>query len=77
MFEILWPERISFKMEPRESFFLRDEEKLYFNRWYEEGEGEDYRYWEETVIRDPAGEILERLPGDFRLMPDGEIWHLE
>ena len=76
LFEIIWPERVSFEMHPHESFFLRDNNKLYFNKWYEEGEGPDYRYWEETVIRDLDGSLLDTLPGDIRIMPNGEMWHL-
>ena len=77
LFEILWPERTSFPMDPHESFFLRDGERLFFSKWYEEGEGAQYRYWEETVVRDPEGNLLEVLPGDVRLMPDGELWHID
>lgn len=76
LFEVIWPEKASFPLHPHESFFLRDGEKLYFNHWYEEGEGGDYRFWEETVVRNLQGEVLETLPGDVRLMPDGELWHL-
>ena len=76
LFETVWPEKAAFPLDPHESFFLRDGEKLYFNRWDEEGEGDGYRYWEETVVRDLGGNVLEVLPGDVRLMPDGEIWHL-
>lgn len=75
-FDIVWPERVSFPMGDHESFFLRDGDKLYFSRWHEEGEGEDYRYWEETVVRNLEGEITEILPGDVRIMPNGEMWHL-
>lgn len=76
VFEIIWPERVSFPMDPHESFFLRDRERLYFNKWYEEGNGPDYRYWAETVIRDLKGNFLEVLSGDVQVMPNGEIWHL-
>ncbi len=75
-FDMVWPERRSFDMGEHESFFLRDGNRLFFNKWYEEGGGEDYRYWEETVVRDLDGKVLDVLPGDLRLMPDGEIWHL-
>lgn len=75
-FEIIWPERVSFSMGDHDSFFLRDGDKLYFSRWHEEGEGADYRYWEETVVRNLEGEITEILPGDVRIMPNGEMWHL-
>ena len=64
-------------MEDHDSFFLRDNGKLFFNRWHEEGEGEDYRYWEETVVKDLDGNVLEILPGDVMMMPDGEIWYLK
>ena len=76
VFEIIWPEQVSFSMEMHESFFLREGERLYFSKWYEEGEGTDYRYWEETVARDLAGKLIEVLPGDVRLMPNGELWHI-
>ena len=76
MFELIWPEKAAFPLGEHESFFLRDGGRLYFSRWYEEGEGADYRYWEDTAVRDLDGKLLESLPGDVRLMPDGEIWHL-
>ena len=64
-------------MDPHESFFLREDDKLYFNKWHEYRDGADYRYWEETVVRSPEGDIIEILPGDVRIMPDGEMWHLK
>ncbi len=76
-FEILWPERVSFPMGGHDSFFLRDGSRLFFSRWYEEGEGENYRYWEETIVRDLNGTITETIPGDVMRMPDGEIWQIQ
>ena len=73
-FEIIWPEQVRFEMQPRESFFLRQGDRLYFNAWLEEGD--DYRYWEETHIRNLQGELTEILPGDVRIMPNGEMWFL-
>ena len=75
-FEIIWPERVSFEMGNHDGFFLRDGDKLYFSRWYEEGDGADYRYWEEIIIKNLSGEITDVLPGDIRMMPNGELWHL-
>ena len=77
LFEIIWPERISFSMGEHESFFLRDGDKLFFSKWYEEGDGVDYKYWEETVIRNLDGEIIDIFPGDVRIMPNGEMWYLK
>lgn len=76
-FEIVWPEKLSLTMEDHDSFFLRDGEKLFFNRWHEEGEGENYRYWEETIVRGLTGKVTEKIPGDVMQMPNGEIWHLK
>ncbi len=75
LFEIVYPEKAGFEMDPHESFFLREGGKLYFNKWYEEGEGPEYRYFEETVVRDLDGNVIETLSGDIRVMPDGEWWH--
>ena len=76
-FQIIWPEKVSIKMDDHDSFFLRDGDKLYFNRWYEEGDGVDYRYWEETIVKDLNGNVLETFPGDVMVMPNGELWHLK
>ena len=75
--EIVWPERIILSMDDHDSFFMRDGGKLFFNRWYEKGDGADYRYWEETVIKDLEGNVMEVIPGDVMRMPNGEIWHLK
>lgn len=77
MFEIIWPEQACFEMDPHESFFLREGDRLYFNTWHEDGDGADYRYWEETVIRNLQGDLIETFPGDIRVMPNGELWYLE
>lgn len=76
-FEIIWPERICLKMDDHDSFFMRDGKKLFFSRWHEEGENENYRYWEETIIKDLEGKVVETLPGNVMMMPDGELWHLK
>ena len=75
-FEIIWPEKKSFTIDHHDSFFLRDGEKLFFNRWYEDGDGDDYMYWEDTIVTDLSGKEIESLPGDVMRMPDGELWHL-
>ena len=75
--DIVWPEKAILSIEDHDSFFLRDGEKLFFNRWFEEGEGVDYKYWEETIVRDLNGNVIEILPGDVMMMPNGEMWHLK
>ncbi|MBQ3292045.1 MAG: hypothetical protein IJH43_06695 [Mogibacterium sp.] len=76
-FEIVWPEKVCFEMGDHDSFFLRDGDRLYFSRWHEEGDGPDYRYWEETVVMDLDGQVTDILPGDLRVMPNGELWYLQ
>ena len=73
-FEIVWPERIQFEMGDHDSFFLRDRDKLYFSRWHEDEDGSNY--YEETIVRNLQGKVTEVLPGDVRIMPNGEMWHI-
>ena len=69
-FQLIWPEEVCFPIEARETFLFRDGDKLYFSIWYEDP---DYR--EETIVRSLSdGAILERFPGDVRIMPNGEKW---
>lgn len=43
-FEIIWPEKVCFAIDDRETFNFREGDKLYFNIWYKDP---DYR--EETI----------------------------
>ena len=70
-FEIVWPERVSFPIEPQEGFCFRDGERLYFEKWFEDP---DYRT--ELVVRDLTGAVLEQYPGTGQQMPDGQLWIL-
>jgi len=71
--ELIWPKKITISIDEKESYFFREENKLYFSTWYEDP---DYRV--ETVIRDAdTGEILEKVSGDMQIMPNGEIWHVK
>ena len=72
-FEVIWPEQICFLIEERETLNFRDGVKLYFTVWYEDP---DYR--EETVVRSAQdGTVLDRFPGDIRIMPNGEKWNIK
>lgn len=66
--QLLWPERRDFAVEENEYFAFLDRNRLYTTVWYEDP---DYR--EELLVRDyETGELLERIPGSFRQMPDGQ-----
>ena len=70
--QLLWPERRDFAVEENEYFAFLDENRLYTTVWYEDP---DYR--EELLVRDyDTGELLERIPGSLRQMPDGQKWLL-
>ena len=69
--DIIWPKKGSIKMDPHDSFFLRNGDKLVFASWQEDP---DYR--SEIVIRDLEGNELSRMDGDIWVMPNGEWWHL-
>lgn len=72
-FEIVWPERVKFPIGATESFNHRHKDRLYFTAWYE-----DPAYREETVVRAlESGEVLEKFPGDIRIMPNGDKWLLK
>lgn len=71
-FQIIWPERRDFSIEDHEFFEFLDGNRLYTSVWYEDP---DYR--EEVLVRDyDTGEVLERIPGSLRSMPDGQNWLL-
>ena len=74
-FQIVWPEKLEFAIGERESFLCREDDKLYFSRWYELPESREER--DEIVVRRyPGGAILEVILGSWQQMPDGEIWVL-
>lgn len=73
MFQMIWPESISFPIGRTESFYYRDGNELYFARWFEDP---DYR--EETVVRDAAtGKMIAVFPGTMTVMPNGEKWFIK
>ena len=73
-FQIIWPERVSFAIGERESFWARCGDKLYFADWREDPDGNEV---DEVVVRKlETGEIIERFPGSMMAMPDGQIWIL-
>ncbi|MBP5154275.1 MAG: hypothetical protein ILP12_04645 [Lachnospiraceae bacterium] len=70
-FQILWPERISFAIGPRETFCFRKGDRLFFSRWHEDP---DYR--EEVIVRDLKGRVLRESPGSTLTLDDGTVWLL-
>lgn len=72
-FELLWPEQAGFDVGENEAFLFRDGDRLYFQEWFED----ENDYHEEVVVRKlPDGKELERMPGSYRELPDGQKWLL-
>lgn len=72
-FEIIWPERVRFRTNGRESFFLREGDRLYFDAW---DETEDKETDDSVVVRDLNGREIERFAGISEMMPNGDMWIL-
>ncbi|HHX66736.1 hypothetical protein [Miniphocaeibacter sp.] len=81
--DIIWPEKKIIEMEDSESFYYRDNDKLYFNKWIEEpyfyNSSEEvavkYHYYEEVVVRDlKTGKVKSRFKGSMVRMPNGTFW---
>lgn len=71
-FEIIWPFQVSVEIGNSESFTFLKDNKLYFQAWYDEP-----AYHEEIIVRDiKKGTILDRFPGSYQTMPNGENWLL-
>lgn len=71
-FQIIWPEKVCFSIEDRESFFIRKDGKLYFSQWHE-----DPTYREEINIREYlTGNLIEKISGSVITMPDEQNWIL-
>ena len=78
--EIYYPQRLSLKKEANESFIMRKDDDFYFYSWVEEGLersgslGEDYKYYEEIIIKDKNSKVLKKEKGNIFQMPNGDYW---
>lgn len=72
VFQIIWPEKVSFEVDNTESFMYRDGEHLIFSKWFE-----DPYYREEIIIRDFTGKIIKSMNGALSEMPNGQKWLLK
>lgn len=79
--EIYYPYRKTIKLDGNESALFIDDGKVYINRWIEEGwddendvAGEDYRYYDELIIKDFDSNIIEKRLGSLHQNPDGTWW---
>lgn len=72
LFQIIWPEKVEFPIEETESFLLRKDGELIFSEWYEGTE-----YEESVNIREyPSGNLIRKISGSVRKMPNKQHWIL-
>lgn len=66
------PENKKIEIGKTESLIFRDENDLYFSKWYEDPE-----YHENVVVRDiNTGVIKEEFEGSLRVMPNEIYWRI-
>lgn len=69
-FDVVYPEKLSFRIGERETMYFRGGDKLYFTEWWEDDD-----YHERMIVRDSlSGKIIEKTDGMMRLMPNGDVW---
>ncbi|WP_414042356.1 hypothetical protein ACMGE9_08440 [Macrococcus sp. EM39E] len=80
-FVCYYPESYMIPLESRESVISIDEDKVYINKWVEEGYDKDsnsftnqYHYHEKLIIKDFSGNILSEKIGYLNSYLDDELW---
>ncbi|MBP2015176.1 hypothetical protein [Anaerococcus degeneri] len=79
--EIYYPYSKTLSLEANESVILIDDDKVYINRWIEEGwddekniASEDYSYYDKLIIKDFNSNIIEERIGNLYQRHDGTWW---
>lgn len=71
-FQIIWPEKVEFKISAKESFICRMKNQLYFSEWHE-----DDQYREEVNIREyTTGVLIEKIKGAYFTTKNNVSWIL-
>ena len=80
-FHCYYPEKILFPLGENESVILIADDKVYLEKWIEEGWDEEndcrtdqYKYYNEIVVRDFTGKLIEKFTGSFYRHTDGSWW---
>ena len=70
VFQIVWPNNISFSIGSTEGLMFRDSDDLYFSEWHD-----DPYYHEYVIVRDfHTGKIKDKFLGTICRMPNGVFW---
>ena len=80
-FESYYPERYGFEIDPHDTVVFINDDKVYLERWIEEGwdeenscASEDYRFYHKVIIRDTDGKVLSEELGYLFQNKDGNWW---
>ena len=80
-FVCYYPERFAFSLGVHETAVFIDDDKVYLENWIEEGwdsendrPGEDYRFYDEVIVRNFQGDLLSRETGTLYQSRDGSWW---
>ena len=72
-FQIIWPQKVEFKIGERESFICRMKDQLYFSEWHE-----DDQYREEVNIREfTTGVLIKKIKGAYFTTKNNVSWILQ
>ena len=81
VFRCYYPEEISLALEPQDTVTLMTEDRVFIERWVEEGwdhenncRSEDYRFYNKVIVRDFAGNVISEEVGALYQAPDGTYW---
>ena len=76
-----YPEKISFSLEGSETVVLLTNDRVYIEKWIEEGWDEEndcatdeYKYYDKVLIKDYAGNLLSEEIGSLYQAADGTYW---
>ncbi len=80
-FRCYYPIKIAFSLGKTEYVVLIDHNKVYIEKWTEEGwDGENncrtdqYKYYEEIIVKDYKGKNIERYIGSLNKGSNGHWW---
>ena len=80
-FRCYYPEKISFPLHERESVVLIEDEKVYLEKWIEEGWDDEndcptdaYQYYNRIIIKDFVGNTISEEIGCLNRSANGDWW---
>lgn len=80
-FRCYYPEKISFPLQEQESVILIEDERIYLEKWVEEGWDDEndcaqdtYQYYSKIIIKDFSGNTISEEIGCLNQSANGDWW---